>query len=116
MADASSIVILGPSGETYELRSTRALEGPPGWVITDGRLAASLLRAHLLTMGPRASVVARMLRELVGAWTPTEELDDEAVVEGLAESFTDHQSFKELLLDVAGSPAFGYRRQEEVSP
>lgn len=43
-------------------------------------MAASLLRAHLLTMGPRASVVARMLRELVGAWTPTEELDDEAVV------------------------------------
>ena len=68
----------------------------------------------LISTGELESCVVRQVYRFAMGRRDT--VDDEAVVEGLAESFTDHQSFKELLLDVAGSRAFGYRRQEEVSP
>ncbi|MEX1361583.1 MAG: carboxypeptidase regulatory-like domain-containing protein [Nannocystaceae bacterium] len=84
---ASGIVLLtGPSGEQFELSAARDLDARSGWVITDGRYAASIVRAHRLGANTGARVVLRLLRELVEAWAPMANvpLSDDEVVDRVA--------------------------------
>lgn len=82
MVGASSVALSGPNGERFELCTARDLDGRSGWIITDGRYAASMVRANLLGASHAARAALRLLRELVEGWAPMADLplsDDEVV-------------------------------------
>lgn len=87
--DAASIVLVGPSGEQYELRSVSALRERRGRIVTDGRFAASVLRFHLLSAAFDVSQVVRTLRDLLPGWTPVTDfgssMDAETIVARVVE-------------------------------
>ncbi|MEM7157971.1 MAG: carboxypeptidase regulatory-like domain-containing protein [Myxococcota bacterium] len=85
MANAARVVLPGPSGERFELSASRELVETPGWPVTDGRYAATIVRSHLQGPGPRVRAALRALRELFEQWAPADtSLSDEQVIERAA--------------------------------
>ena len=85
MANAARVVLTGPTGQRFELSTSRDLDDTSGWYVSDGRFAASIVRSHLRGSGPRVRAALRILRDIVAQWaTANTSLSDDEVIERAA--------------------------------